>query len=75
MKDSDKRTVKCIEMLRQLVSDVQGAPYPGKDINDELYSIWYEHTQASAVACFEFLDENFPQESSEVNKKIDSLFK
>ncbi|MBD5399099.1 MAG: hypothetical protein HDR51_01430 [Treponema sp.] len=66
--------MKCIEMLRQLVSDVQGAPYPGKDINDELYTIWYEHVQEVAVACFQFLNENFPQEARDVNKKIDSLF-
>lgn len=75
MKNNDKNAMKCIEMLRQLVSDVQGAPYPGEDINYELYSIWYEHAQAVAVACFQFLDENFPQESSDVNKKIDSLLK
>jgi hypothetical protein len=62
-------------MLRQLVSDVQGAPYPGEDINNELYSIWYEHAQAAAVACFEYLDENFPEESKDVTKKLDKLFK
>lgn len=42
----DKKVKQCIEMLRQLVSDVQGAPYPGEDINKELYSIWYEHAQS-----------------------------
>lgn len=70
----DKNVKKCIEMLRQLVSDVQGAPYPGSDINGELYSIWFEHAQQSAVDCFEFLDANFPQESSDVNKKIEKFF-
>lgn len=71
----DKKAKQCIEMLRQLVSDVQGAPYPGGDIKSDLYTIWYEHTQKVAVNCFEFLDENFPQEASDVNKKIDKLFK
>lgn len=70
----DKKTKQCIEMLRQLVSDVQGAPYPGENINNELYSIWYEHAQRAAVLCFEFLDENFPEESKDVSKKIDKLF-
>lgn len=71
----DKKTKQCIEMLRQLVSDVQGAPYPGDDIKNELYTIWYEHAQRAAVGCFEFLDENFPEESKDVTKKIDTLFK
>lgn len=62
-------------MLRQLVADIQGAPYPGADVNGELYSIWYEHAQQVAVSCFEFLDENFPEESSEVSKKLDKFFK
>ena len=67
----DKKVQMCVEMLRQLVSNVQGAPYPGSDIKGELYSIWYEHAQQAAVNCFEFLDANFPQESSDVNKKIE----
>ena len=71
----DKKVKQCIEMLRQLVSVVQGAPYPGVDIKGELYSIWYEHAQAAAVQCFEYLDENFPEEQSDVTKKIDKLFK
>lgn len=71
----DKKTKKCIEMLRKLVSDVQGAPYPGEeDIKGELYTIWYEHAQKAAVQCFEFLDENFPEEAKSVDKKIDKLF-
>ena len=44
--------------LRNLVSDVQGAPYPG-NVNEELYYIWYEHAQKNAMDCFEFLDEYF----------------
>lgn len=70
----DKNTKECVKMLRQLVSDVQGAPYPGSDIKGELYNIWYEHAQQAAVACFEFLDANFPEESTDVNKKIEKLF-
>ena len=71
----DKKVKQCVEMLRQLVSDVQGAPYPGEDIDRELYSIWYEHAQSAAVACFEYLDANFPTEQSDVTKKLDKLLK
>lgn len=70
----DKKTKQCVEMLRNLVSDVQGAPFPSEEIKTELYSIWYEHAQRSAVTCFEFLDENFPKEQTELTKSIDKLF-
>lgn len=71
----DKKTKQCVQMLRDLVSDVQGAPFPGDDLKSELYSIWYEHAQRSAVACFEYLNDNFPQEQKELDKTIDKLFK
>lgn len=70
----DKKTKQCIQMLRDLVSDVQGAPFPGNDINTELYSIWYEHAQRAAVECFEFLNDNFPKEQDELTKSINKLF-
>ena len=28
----DKKTKECIQLLRDLVSDVQGAPFPGGDL-------------------------------------------
>lgn len=71
----DKKVKQCIDMLRQLVSDVQGAPYPGEDIDKELYAIWYEHAQSAAVKCFEYLDEHFPEEPADVTKKLDKLLK
>lgn len=74
-KKTDKKTKECIKMLRSLVSDVQGAPFPGGEIKSELYSIWYEHAQRAAVACFEFLNDNFPEEHDELEKSIDKLFK
>jgi len=70
----DKKSKQCIKMLRDLVSDVQGAPFPGNDINTELYSIWYEHAQKAAVECFEFLNDNFPKEQDELSKSINKLF-
>ena len=70
----DGKAKQCIQMLRELVSDVQGAPFPGGDINTELYSIWYEHAQKAAVECFEFLNANFPKEQKDLTKSIDKLF-
>ena len=43
-------------IVRQLVSDIQGAPYP-YDISFELYNIWYEHAQKIAVQALEYLNE------------------
>lgn len=70
----DKKAKECIQMLRDLISDVQGAPFPGENINSELYTIWYEHAQKVAVECFEFLNANFPKEQTELGKTIDKLF-
>lgn len=70
----DKKSKQCIQMLRDLVSDVQGAPFPGDEVKSELYKIWYEHAQKAAVDCFEFLDNNYPEEQKELDKSIDKLF-
>ena len=64
-----------VKMIRQLVSDVQGAPYPGPGFEMEVYNIWYEHVQKNAQDCYEFLDENFPLESKAFNQSIDKMFK
>ena len=69
----DKKTKECIRMLRNLVSDVQGAPYPGDDIKSELYTIWYEHAQRAAVECFEFLDANFSRDKKAITKSIEKI--
>lgn len=61
-------------MMRDLVSDVQGAPFPGPDLKPELYEIWYEHAQRAAVACFEYLNDNFPEEKKDLDKTINKLF-
>ena len=71
----DKKTKECIKMLRGLVSDVQGAPFPGGDIDTELYAIWYEHAQKAAVECFEYLDDNFPEEKADFSKTLNKFFK
>lgn len=42
-------------ILKQLISDVEGAPFPNV-INHELYTIWYEHVQRVANDALEFLN-------------------
>ncbi|HAH63310.1 MAG TPA: hypothetical protein DCL73_14580 [Treponema sp.] len=71
----DKKLRECIKIMRDLISDVQGAPYPGDDIKSELYSIWYEHAQRAAVECFEYLDANFPTEQKELDDSINKILK
>jgi hypothetical protein len=68
----DKKFKECSEKLRKLVSDIQGAPYPG-NLDDELYYIWYEHVQRNAMECYEFLDEYFPTDQKEVSKALDDI--
>ena len=68
-------TERFLVMIRQLVSDVQGAPFPGPEFSPDLYSIWYEHVQRKAQECFEFLDENFPADKEGLNKTLQKMFK
>jgi len=70
---TDEKIKKCVKMMRQLVSDVQGAPYPGENFEPELYRIWYEHVQKVAVECFEYLDANFPIPKTDIGKKLDKF--
>ncbi|MBB5217966.1 MULTISPECIES: hypothetical protein [Treponema] len=71
----DKRTKVLVGLLKQLVSNLQGAPYPGEDFEPELYRIWYEHCQKSAVDCFEYLEANFEDEKKEFSKSLEKMFK
>ena len=41
----NEKFAKCIKMMRQLVSDIQGAPIPSEDLEPELYRIWFEHVK------------------------------
>jgi hypothetical protein len=43
------------KIMRRLISDIDGAPYPNT-VNDELYTIWYEHVQVIAQEALEFLN-------------------
>ena len=75
MSEKINKVGNLVKMIRQLVSDVQGAPYPGQGFEPEVYRIWYEHVQKNAQDCYEFLDANFPLESKEFNQSIDKMFK
>lgn len=44
-----------LDLLRQLMSDVEGAPYPAV-VGDELYAIWYEHAQSVAQEALQYLN-------------------
>lgn len=65
---------ECIGKLKDLVSDVQGAPFPGA-FNSELYTIWYEHIQSTALDTLEFLnDEMIDTTTKEVEDIIKKAF-
>jgi hypothetical protein len=54
------------KILRQLIADVEGAPYPNV-IENELYTIWYEHVQKIAQDALSFLiefDQDLESETS-----------
>lgn len=69
----DNKLKECSEKLRSLVSNVQGAPYPGS-LDNELYNIWYEHIQSYAMECFEFLDAHFPSNEDDISKTLKDAF-
>ena len=71
----NKKFDTCIKMMRQLVSDIQGAPYPSENFEPELYRIWYEHVQKVCVECLEYLDDNYPLEKEDINKTLNKFFK
>ncbi|MCX7024126.1 MAG: hypothetical protein NT080_05830 [Spirochaetes bacterium] len=46
-------------LLRQLIADVEGAPYPNS-IDSELYTIWYEHVRRDTQDALEYLATSDP---------------
>ena len=59
-----------LALLRQLMSDVEGAPSPGV-IKDELYSIWYEHAQSVAQEALQFLNTTDPDHGRDLDMPTD----
>ena len=72
---TNKNVEELTKLMRQLVSDVQGAPYTSEKIEPELYSIWYERVQRGAQNCFEFLEQHFPLDNSEFKDSLKKIFK
>lgn len=69
-----KKFKESTEKLRNLVSDVQGAPFPGT-FSIELYTIWYEHIQSHALDALEFLGTEIPDTTTaEVDDIIKTTF-
>ncbi len=69
---TNKSVEELTRLMRQLVSDVQGAPFPSENIEPEHYSNWYDHGQRGAQNCFDVWEQHFPLDNSEF---IDSLKK
>ncbi|MEJ5187706.1 MAG: hypothetical protein WHT84_00690 [Breznakiellaceae bacterium] len=66
---------KASDIIVQLVSALQGAPYPS-NINNELYSIWYEHAQIAAQEALHYVErkrrkENRPRQDDHLDELID----
>ena len=73
-------TVKNYKSIRDEVTfDMQAAAISEhkdriiKDVDDELYYIWYEHVQRNAMECYEFLDEYFPTDQKDISKALDNI--
>jgi len=55
---------KASDIIVDLVSSLQGAPYPST-INNELYTIWYEHAQIAAQEALHFVEKKRIKESKD----------
>lgn len=61
---------KASDIIVELVSSLQGAPYPST-INNELYTIWYEHAQIAAQEALHFVERKRAKEAKD--DSLDSL--
>ena len=75
LKMRNEKFERCIKMMRQLVSDIQGAPLPSVDLEPELYRIWFEHVQTAGMECLSYLDENFPLEKEDIDSTLNKFLK
>ena len=81
--DDDDRENKLLELLHCTPEELKKgfnellefSPYPSENFEPELYKIWYEHVQNAAVNCFEYLDDNFPQEKEDFDKTLNKIIK
>lgn len=61
---------KASDIIVELVSSLQGAPYPST-INNELYTIWYEHAQIAAQEALHFVERKRIKEAED--SSLDTL--
>ncbi len=52
-------------LIKELISTLQGAPYP-TSVNDELYAIWYEHSLIAINNAYAFLNKSDQDEEETV---------
>jgi divalent metal cation (Fe/Co/Zn/Cd) transporter len=57
---------KASDIIVDLVSSLQGAPYPSS-INNELYTIWYEHAQIAAQEALHFVERKRAKEGKDTS--------
>jgi hypothetical protein len=57
---------KASDIIVDLVSSLQGAPYPSS-INNELYTIWYEHAQIAAQEALHFVERKRAKEEKDTS--------
>lgn len=57
---------KEVQLIKELISTLQGAPYP-TSVNDELYAIWYEHSLIAINNAYAFINKPAqPEEETEI---------
>lgn len=61
-KDDYASDPKEVQLIKDLISTLQGAPYP-TSVNDELYAIWYEHSLIAINNAFSFLNVSDEEET------------
>ena len=64
-KNSSTNESKEVQLIKELISTLQGAPYP-TSINQELYEIWYEHSLIAINNAYSFLNKSETVEETEI---------
>lgn len=55
---------KEIELFKNLISTIEGAPYP-VDWENELYQIWFEHSKETVNDALAYLNTHYPDKEEE----------
>ena len=64
-RNSDANDSMEIHLIKELISTLQGAPYP-TSLNEELYSIWYEHSLIAINNAYAFLNKSEKDVETEI---------